>query len=191
MTLELTMQAMFNEQPTLFKERADCLNHLFCTIGNGYKWVDGELVDGVYKKTEVRELKKYLVDGKAFQHNKMSLRDALACCWESTMKDIKEKFPDVFDEIEAARKKSIAKEPDDVYHERERKYRWYFYLGGYCTEYAYLFNYPENIKPDWLAGIEECKAMLREDGYDVDSPDENPIDTKANLEETIRFRKER
>ena len=45
MTVELTMQAMYDHFPGLFKERADCLNHLFCTTGNGYDWIDGELVD--------------------------------------------------------------------------------------------------------------------------------------------------
>ena len=81
--------------------------------------------------------------------------------------------------------------PDNVYHKRERKYRWYFYLGGYSTNFAYLFNYPSDIKTDWLAGIEECKSMLIEDGYDVEHPDDNPIDTMANWKESIAAAKER
>jgi hypothetical protein len=45
-----------------------------------------------------------------------------------------------------------------------------------------LFNYPDDIKQDWLDAIEECKQMLIEDGYDVEHPDENPIDVDANLQ---------
>ena len=39
MNVELTIQSMFDDYPTLFKDRADCLNHLFCVIGNGYEWI--------------------------------------------------------------------------------------------------------------------------------------------------------
>lgn len=31
--------------PNLFGNRADVMEHLFLTIGNGYEWVNGELVD--------------------------------------------------------------------------------------------------------------------------------------------------
>lgn len=44
MTLEETIQEMYNKYPILFQERRDCLNHLFCVIGNGYEWENGELI---------------------------------------------------------------------------------------------------------------------------------------------------
>lgn len=31
----------------------------------------------------------------------------------------------------------------------------------------YLFDYPEDIKDDWKAAIEECKKLLRKDGFDI------------------------
>ena len=76
MNVELTIQAMFDDYPTLFKDRSDCLNQLFCVIGNGYEWYNGELAEDAdaYSKEEIKNLKSHLVDGKAFQHNKMSLR---------------------------------------------------------------------------------------------------------------------
>lgn len=190
MKLELTIQDMFNNYPTLFKERSDCLDHLFCTIGNGYHWHNGELCsnDDDYPIDEAY-LESCLVDGKAHQYNKLSLR-AEAILHLKQRKEELELEPELQAIIDAAREKTISKLPDDVYHKRERKYRWYFYLGGYCTKYAKLFNYPEDIKPDWLAGIEECKAMLREDGYDVDNPDEDVIGTKANWEEAVKAEKE-
>ena len=76
MNVELTIQEMFDDFPTLFKERADCLNHLFCAIGNGFEWVDGELVDtfdGVASE-RIATLSARLIDGKAHQYNKLSLR---------------------------------------------------------------------------------------------------------------------
>lgn len=44
MTLEKTIQRMFNESPMLFRNRNECLNYLFFIIGNGYKWIGCELI---------------------------------------------------------------------------------------------------------------------------------------------------
>lgn len=35
---------MILSHPTLYKSRSDCLNQLFCTIGNGYEWQHGTLL---------------------------------------------------------------------------------------------------------------------------------------------------
>jgi hypothetical protein len=187
MNLELTIQNMFDDYPTLFKERSDCLDHLFCAIGNGYEWRNGELCScgytDEYDKELEPELKAKLVNGKAHQYNKMSLR-AEAIHYANMRKEKRDEYPEVIQkELDQADKQYFESLPDDVYHKFPRKQRWYFYLGGYCTKFAYLFNYPYDIKPDWLEGIKECKRMLIEDGYDVKHPDENPIDTAANFEE--------
>lgn len=63
MTFEKTLQSMFDHYPGLFQERSDCLDHLFCVIGNGFEWVNGELVDG-----DIKPPKHKLVNRKATQH---------------------------------------------------------------------------------------------------------------------------
>ena len=45
MRAEDTLQYMADFYSELFPTRKHALNHLFCVIGNGYKWIDGELVD--------------------------------------------------------------------------------------------------------------------------------------------------
>ena len=50
MRAEDTLQFMADFYPSIFPTREHCLNHLFCTIGNGYRWVKGELVEGDDKK---------------------------------------------------------------------------------------------------------------------------------------------
>ena len=45
MKFEHTLQFMMDFYAELFPTRKHCLNHLFCTIGNGYEWENGELVD--------------------------------------------------------------------------------------------------------------------------------------------------
>jgi hypothetical protein len=41
---ETTIRRSLWRYPSLFANRADVLYHLFCIIGNGYDWVNGELV---------------------------------------------------------------------------------------------------------------------------------------------------
>ena len=193
MTLELTIQKMFNDYPSLFKERADCLNHLFCTIGNGYYWENGELVDcgsicrapEDVDKEELELLQGQLIRGKAFQYYKMSLRDEV---YEMIARERKrEDFDERLERCGMTKLqwaelslKEIEEAPPNVYYKiKDRKMRWYFFIGGYCKQFAYLWNYPKNIKEDWLAGIEETKTLLMEYGYDL----ETPIDKNANFEE--------
>lgn len=45
MRAEETLQFMMDFYPELYPTRKHCLNHLFCSIGNGYGWRKGELVD--------------------------------------------------------------------------------------------------------------------------------------------------
>lgn len=173
MKVELTIQEMFDNYPTLFKERSDCLNHLFCVIGNGYDWVNGELVeDGEdYPLEEQKVFESRLKDGKAFQYNKMSLRDEAV---EYHRRRI-EKHPEEDTPFERKFNEEYFKSiPDDQYHKHERRKRWYFYVNipgheriDLHKNYSYLWNYPEDIKPDWKEALEETKRLLREDGFDV------------------------
>jgi hypothetical protein len=180
MNVELTIQDMFDSYPTLFKERTDCLNHLFCTIGNGYRWINGELIE-IYHTCDMDYLQSRLINGKAHQYNKLSLRaesqryedEQIADGWYERFKD---KYPDEdIDWLKKMRQRTIDKLPDDVYyHEPERKKRWSFYVNipgkeyiHFSEDFAYLFNYPEDIKPDWKEAIEECRRLLIEDGFEL------------------------
>ena len=181
MTVELTIQQMFNNYPTLFKERADCLDHLFCRIGNGYTWVNGELVLNTPITEEIGNLSSALVNGKAHQHNKLSLRAESQ--WyedqriaEGWYEEWKERYPDEdIEKMKAIRQQTIDKLPDNVYYKEPlRKKRWGFYhnLFGheridFHTNFAFLFNHPNDIKPDWREAIEECKKLLVQDGFEL------------------------
>lgn len=181
MNVELTIQEMFDSYPTLFKERADCLSHLFCVIGNGYEWVNGELVECTCILEDIEKITSHLVDGKAHQHNKLSLRaesqyyqnQRIAEGWFEERKD---KYSDEdVEELKAIFQKNINTMPDDVYYrEPDRKKRWGFYVNipgheqiNFHEKWAFLFNYPDDIKPDWKEAIEECRRLLIEDGFEL------------------------
>ena len=44
MKFEETLQWTFDRYPSLYRERKECLNFLFCVISNGYMWDNGELL---------------------------------------------------------------------------------------------------------------------------------------------------
>lgn len=45
----------------------------------------------------------------------------------------------------------------------EYRFEWY----PLCKRFSYLYNYPDDIKPDWKELLEECRRMLQEDGIEV------------------------
>lgn len=44
-SVKSSLQFMIDFYPELYPTRKHCLNHLFCSIGNGYGWWKGELVN--------------------------------------------------------------------------------------------------------------------------------------------------
>jgi len=47
-----TVQYQLMRYPSLYQNRSDCFIHLFLTGGNGYFWLNGELID-MHEETEL------------------------------------------------------------------------------------------------------------------------------------------
>lgn len=120
MRAEDTLQFMMDFQGDVFCSRQSCLNHLFCVVGNGYDWVNGELVENSY-------------DTKL-----------LLSRWK------------LVKPIERA-------EPTETTQMIYKPTMW----STLSKEYSKLYNYPQDIKPDWLEILEECKQMLIADDIEV------------------------
>ena len=58
MRAEDTLQYMADFYPELFPTRKHALNYLFCILGNGYEWVNGELANNDNKYEKRYELRK-------------------------------------------------------------------------------------------------------------------------------------
>lgn len=176
MNVELTIQHLYEQAPTIFKDRIDALNHLFCVIGNDFAWKDGELVENDFDFTEeyIKNLSEKLINGKAHQHNLLSLRAEAEIYYDEYYKKNNETCFETLG-IKKTKEEYLANFSDTKYHmEEDRKKRWYFYreyddivIIDYEKEYAFLWNYPKDIKLDWLEAIEEVKDSLREDGFDI------------------------
>lgn len=142
MTVEATLQEMFDKYPQLFSTREECFNHLFCTIGNGYEWKWGQLV----------------------YHDKSDLD------WnEEIEKDMHE---DDYAKTHAkARQSKENIEAKKRHEEFWVKHGLLDKVGGQywyplSKKYSRLFTIPIDAKEDWKAAVEECKKMLEKDGID-------------------------
>lgn len=133
MRAEDTLQYMMDFHPSIFYNRQQCLNQLFCVIGNGYDWINGELAD-----EDCEYLTRWTLK-KPIEYAKPS-----SMC-EFQMNSIIPMEKRLGNKIE----------------------KWY----PLCKS-AYLFNYPMDIKEDWLSLIKECKQMLIADGIDINNVDE-------------------
>ena len=160
MTVETTIQQMFDECPDLFSTRQECYDFLFCVIGNGYKWKRGQIVR-VGDGEEDRNIQMW---------EEMDYAD-LQDEWESA--GIKPKAAQSEMNIGKRRKDdeklhNLKRENDledglpDIGPYDSNKRHWY----PIC-EYSLINNVPKDVKPDWKAAAEECRAMLREDGIEV------------------------
>lgn len=143
MTVETTIQKMFDRYPDMYSTRKECLDHLLCTIGNGYKWKWGQLVyldmcEPGYDENEEKRLNEadYAKGPRP------------AACQSAENVERRKKHDALL--VRAG----ILKDPS--------RHEWY----PLSRRYSRLFTAPEDVRSDWKAAIEECKRMMEEDGVD-------------------------
>lgn len=136
MRAEDQLQYMADFYSELFPTRKHALNDLFCVLGNGFDWVDGELVDDDNKYEKRYKLRRPIKKAE-FPNEQRWLE--------------MNKF---YGELYEGEKKKIPWEYD---------FEWY----PLAKDYAKLYNYPDDIKPDWKLLLEECKQMLIADGIKI------------------------
>lgn len=136
MTAENTLQWMMDFYPDLFPTRKHYLDHLFCVIGNGYEWVNGELVDNDEHSIRYKMIQN-------IEHAHGMCEDL----WNENRK-LHEKIQ----KINPKHKIPIS-----------LQFKWY----PPNKMYSFLYDYPSDIKPDWLKILNECKELLVADGIEI------------------------
>jgi hypothetical protein len=150
MNLEKTIQAAFDHYPDLFQERKQVLDHLFCTIGNGFDWIDGELIED----EELVPINPLDENGKAKQYHIITKREARESLYKMIIAD--KRALEMWNTIilkdgQTLEEKLLSPKEDD----NEPEYVSNQSIYPLCKKYSKLFNYPSDIKPDWLEGIKE------------------------------------
>lgn len=136
--------------PTLFPNPVNVCEHLFCTVGTGYDWIDGELVDNFDpNKTNESLVMKY-PDETENREDLAELEKLIPDFYaerklKATARRIQMKF--VQDNIETI----LIGSPVAVYF--GNNLRGYYFLKGISIKHAHAFNFPENIKEDWAKGL--------------------------------------
>lgn len=192
---------------SIHPNRAAALNHLFCTNGNGYEWIDGELVEccgmTTYKSGKRMSLRAAI--NNVFRDRKK--RNDFREQWErkrkreekrnpqpvdkvldakleelidnaiKAEKKLRDKDPVAYEQLTADRKKQWQETKRKIREERRWDYaiptdikdriqnteftRWY----PMSPKYFMMWDFPEDIKPDWLEGIiETCDLIIQNPG---------------------------
>ena len=141
MTVESTVQELFDKYPLMFSTREECFDHLFCTIGNGYMWKWGQLIYiSDNEDFDGEEAKKWNDDDYAVEHPRASQS-------EKNLED---------------RRKHDELYVKHGFIKKVGEHHWY----PLSKRYSRLFTIPADAREDWKAAVEECKRMLEKDGVD-------------------------
>lgn len=141
MKAEATLQYMSDFYPRIFPTRKHALNQLFCVLGNGMEWINGELVN-----KDSKYLKRYKMIEEI---------ERAEFPFEEDWYENHEFYTDLYESCDKTEKIPF-----------EYQFEWYPLCTG--KHGSKLYNYPKNIKPDWKALLEECKELLRKDGIHVE-----------------------
>lgn len=177
MNLENTIQYMYDNYPSLFQERWQALNQLFCVIGNGYEWEGGELVS----KEDTKEYAITLdANGKAQPREDM-IQAEVQRYFKSIMKRNNEQLDKMLERIASKKGKDVADVRDlyqsmysddgeSVMEQANKAVRGGIFgdrgINFYpLSNYSAIFTYPTDIKADWLEGIAEVQRLLLEHGH--------------------------
>ncbi len=145
---------MLTEYPSLFQDKSACFSHLFLTNGNGYNWVDGELVSidsdksGPDFKDEdevIREqIEKY---GEITNYKQLLGKELYGYIRLETRKhNLLIQF--AIDNIDLIMESEMIS-----FHSGSS-----IYYSGW--DYCKLMQVPEDVKEDWLQAVNDCRSAL-------------------------------
>ena len=157
MKFEKTLRACLMMYPGIFPNALTVYDHLFCVIGNGYRWENGELVDSndkedMLKDAVIKTLKFHLFESPMNSFDSIAelgvdfVKRRLKFNYETTIKEIEM----IFDTDR--RMQDFSFENADKYFgyaNVEEKYTLYD-----LSEYSKICNLPDDIKKDWLEAAE-------------------------------------
>ncbi len=151
-TVEETVRNSLLDYPTLFSNRTEIFHHLFCVIGNGYEWNDGELVNGYRMDDGLVE---------EYEREPCSVKDE-----EEQMKEYNEQYSkDLYEFLEPALRIQIRKDNAKFEFHKDNIDLLVKIVGNIdwiypMCEYSRLMNIPDDVKDDWLEAAEQMATYV-------------------------------
>lgn len=142
-SVEETLHQAFDRWPSLYRTRMDVADHILCTIGNGFSWLDGAALntgpeDHLDRRLEV-------------------ISPALAALFAA--------LPDIAAEHEASARRRAEEEalPRPFVDDGGPR--------AFCpiSDYSLISTVPDDVRPDWLAFAYETACAVR-DRHDDAAP---------------------
>ena len=157
------------EYPSISGNKLDVYYHLFLTYGNGYDWVNGELIDKYNKRLNIISIEEAIdklfndefridltTDRMFFYIGKLNKEEKVVK--ESLQYDLKryaQNVKTIINAEKAVNQSLFEIEPIISLEGLEPE----CFLYPLC-EYSKIMNIPNDIKPDWLEGIKELMDYL-------------------------------
>ena len=135
----------FDHWPTLYQTRTDVINHLFFTIGGGYDWING----GIINTGPEDHLESRARDERRKEQSKKRLTAIEALDGEDNTK-LREKLTRLL-----VREEDPAKGP----HPEDDGPRAFYPA---CEAYSNICRVPDDVQDDWLKLSYEAALMLRD-----------------------------
>lgn len=157
MRAEDALQIMADFYSDIFPTRRHALNHLLCAIGNGYEWVNGELVETVADEPVSRYTLKEPVVKAVFRFEDMR-RERI-----ENEAPARKHLAEILEKQRNAKSVQDARDAMAEYIRcgRGLAFKWYP-----LSALSRLYHVPKDVKPDWAALVEETKQLLEQDGID-------------------------
>lgn len=187
MTPKETVRENLLNYPLLFKNALDVYDQLFCVIGNGYKWKDGELVSTSLDKVVKTKAGAVLHQIKEFFRDKMFWRTAkligLFKAIEMKVKRTHMLVSRILDVDKNIVDFSIKDDEEKAKYFKDYKFSFYplFSSSAIC-------NLPDDIKTDWLEAAKKMYEIMVANPDAMDGGEEWLPVIKERIEELTRER---
>ena len=163
MKLKTLVKHLIMQHPYIFSNALEVYNHLFYVIGNGYRWKGGELqkVGRKFKRKSEEECIQDMINWWTDSTNQF------ISSWTKKKNDgrLREELVDRLISVAERRlKEHIEKETYIIKHAKELSEDFSvpddtFQFYPICKGYSACTIIPNNVKPDWLDGINKINEI--------------------------------
>lgn len=157
MSLEQNIRCHLLSYPSIFFCRSHVLHHMFFTLGSGFEWVDGQLLDSTYnKERENRYIEMVLSGDSSIMEKYQGSSNDIFDYW--LIKEWKK-----FDKAEFECFRAMQEQIDERMKIRGIYIKDFPFKLSTFSEDVPFFSIPGNVEPDYFAGaIEACTDYITE-----------------------------